>query len=283
MSDSDPTAAYTVEQFQQRVLEADPELLVLVDFYADWCQPCRMLAPVLETIVTTRAGKVRLEKINIDTAQQLAGQYAVQSIPCVLAFQRGQLLDRFEGLLPAEAIERWLDELGTAGLFAEAAEKEKSDPKTALNMYRELCAAQPREDRAKLGLARTALALGELLEAEQMLERLTARGFLEPEAERLQSQLKLRQRQVAPGVIPQLRSELQAADSSPQLLLQLAAALAAEGEYEEALSRYLAVVQSQAGPMKEEARLGMLDVFRVLPEDSELTSQFRRKLARALY
>jgi putative thioredoxin len=283
MSDSDPTTAYSVEQFQQRVLAADPHELVLVDFYADWCQPCRMLAPVLEQIVTARAGAVRLEKVNIDTAQQLAGQYGVQSIPCVLAFQRGQLLDRFEGLLPAEAIERWLDELGLASIFAEAAELEKADPGAALNRYRELCADQPRDDRGKLGVVRTALQLGELLEAEQMLERLAARGFLEPEAERLQSQLTLRRGQVAPEMLQQLRSELHSGDVSPQLRLRLAAALAGAGECEEALERYLEVVQSQTGPLKEEARRGMLDIFRVLPDGSELTSRFRRQLAMALY
>lgn len=283
MSDSTPTTGYTQEQFQQRVLEADAQTLVLVDFYADWCQPCRMLTPVLEQVVAARAGRVQLEKINIDTAQQLASQFAVQSIPCVLAFQHGQLLDRFEGLLPAEAIEAWLDGLGLATALAAAKRLEETDPQAALTRYRELYTAHPRDDRVQLGLARTAVELGELQEAQQVLECLAARGFLEPEAERLQSRLKLDRQRVAPGVIEQWRSELEAGQGSPDRQLQLAAALAGDGQYEEALGRYLEVVQTQAGPLKEQARLGMLDVFRVLPEESELTGQFRRKLAMALY
>lgn len=104
---SDKTLTVSVQNFESEVLSS--EIPVLVDFWAAWCGPCRMVAPVLDQIAGEREGRVRIAKLNVDENQDLAMRYRVSSIPTLILFKGGQVADRILGAVPKGAIEQFLD------------------------------------------------------------------------------------------------------------------------------------------------------------------------------
>jgi putative thioredoxin len=100
----------TTETFQRDVIERSHDLPVIVDFWAAWCRPCRMLGPAIEAEVGKREGKIELAKIDVDSEQTLAAHYGIQSIPTVAVFRNGKPVTGFVGAHPAAVIGRFLDE-----------------------------------------------------------------------------------------------------------------------------------------------------------------------------
>ena len=271
----------TAETFDQDVFEKSHETLVLVDFWATWCAPCRQLSPVLEGLARELDGKFTLVKANTEEVQEAAGKFQVTGIPAVFAVIDGEVVDAFQGALPEEQIRGWLDSLAAVSTLAEAKRLEDLSPAGAEAKYRTLAEQLPNDPVPKIGLARMLLAQDQVDECQELITELEERGFLEPEAEKVKAALELRGMQGED--LGDLRSQIEADPENLELQLKLAEALAGAQEYEAALQACLAIVEKDKKGVGDTARQVMIDIFRVLPDDSELTPTYRRKLSLTLY
>jgi putative thioredoxin len=271
----------TAATFDLDVIQRSNEVPVVVDFWAAWCNPCRVLGPTLEKLAEAYAGRFVLVKADTDQLPDVALQFQVQSIPAVFGVVGGEVVDFFAGALPESHVRAWLDRLLQAALLLEAQRCEATDPERAERNYREILVPQPDDRNALIGLGRLLEQQGRVDEAKAILQQLESRGFLEPEAEKLRAALDLRDK----GNVD-VAALRQAADADPgnlELQLQLAQALAGSGMYQEALEICLTLVERDRPGVGEQARQAMIDVFRVLPEGSSLVNEYRRKLAMLLY
>ena len=100
----------TDKEFKEKVIEKSKQVPVLVDFWADWCGPCRMFSPILEKVGEDYKGKVEIAKVNVDANPESSDEYGVNAIPAIKLFKDGKVIAQFEGLKPEPALKEWLDE-----------------------------------------------------------------------------------------------------------------------------------------------------------------------------
>ena len=270
----------TTEEFPQAVLRRSREVPVIVDFWAEWCGPCKVLSPLLEKVTTEAEGAFELVKVDVDTNQELAGQFGVQGIPTVVAFRDGAPVERFTGAIPEAALRSWIDSFMPTELDDKADGARDAalagDTATAERLFREVLETDRGHGEAGTGLAALLIAAGDTDEALIVLGRLTPTA----EVERLQSAARLSASRIDDVADLEARPDTAPQDAGAQL--DLARALAARGEFEPGLDHLLALVR-QRGERWDEARQAMLDIFGVLGDEHPLTATYRRQLASALF
>ena len=246
----------TTSEFEQAVIDRSRETPVVVDFWADWCGPCRALSPALERAAEARRGKVELVKVDVDTNQELAQRYGVQGIPAVKAFRDGEVVDEFVGALPAAQVERFFDSIVPSEADALVAEGDEQSLRRALEL-------DPGHAGAAAALARMLIERGEYAQALEALENV-AGDFV---AEGLGARARLLSSD-APQAIPELEQGL--------------AALAA-ADYDRGLEQLDGALGTAQDETRELIRKVMVGVFSELGADHPLSREYRRKLASALY
>ncbi|HEV8067834.1 MAG TPA: thioredoxin [Planctomycetaceae bacterium] len=276
----------TTPRFETDVIRASIDRPVVVDFWAPWCGPCRQLTPILEKLATELNGRFQLVKINIDENPEIAQAFAVQSIPYVVALRDQQVVSEFMGVHPEDKLREWLNSIlpsKAEELLAKGKALEASDPKGALAAYREAATLDSGNDAIKIALARVLLKLNLDDESRKLLADLEARGYLEPEAEKIKSQLELRAAAAEAGPLDEARKAAAAAPNDLHLQLKLAEALAVANRHEEALKILLEIIQKDKTGVGVEAKNTMVRIFDTLGAGSDLVGTYRRKLATALY
>jgi putative thioredoxin len=232
------------------------------------------------------SGAFVLVKAETERVPNIAAGFGVRSIPAVFAVKDGRVVDSFVGVLPESAVQIWIEGLlptPAEQSIAAARKLEATDLAGAERLYRTALELEPRAPAARIGLARVLVSRSQIDEAQKLITALEGRGFLEPEAEKLKAELALRAAARDGGDLAAARAEAAAHPDNPAVRFKLAEALAAAGRHAEALEQSLAIVEEGPKELREAARKLMLSLFQLLPEDSELVSEYRRKLSAALY
>lgn len=269
----------TEADFEKDVFEASQTTPIIVDFWAAWCGPCKSLAPILEEAIESFEGKVRLVKANTDETPKAAGEFNVQSIPSVFAVVGGEVVDFFQGVLPAEQITSWLQKILFHQRVNTAQKQIGEDAVAAEAEFREILKEQPDLFAAQIGLGEALVKQRKTDEARTLIAELETRGYLEPEAERLKAQIEFGGETTVD--LDALETAADTGDVNDKFAF--AKGLASAGRYEEALKLLLNVVQTSAGDDQKAAQQIMLSIFQALPEESELSRTYRRKLSTALF
>ena len=271
----------TAERFELDVVERSKVTPVVVDFWAAWCQPCRLLAPLLEKLATELGGRFVLVRANTDELPQVAAQFQIQSIPTVFALVDGQVVDFFQGVLSEKQLRTWLDRVLLAGTLVDARPKRKRRLSSPSGSTVKSWSSPPTMCRPRSDSRESCSSRGRIDESRALIEELEKRGFLEPDAEKVKASIKLQA--LGTGNVAELCAVAAANPGDLEAQLQLAEALAGQQEFEESLELCLKLVERDKAGVGEKARQVMIGVFQVLPNDSELTRTYRRRLSSLLF
>jgi putative thioredoxin len=270
--------------FQREVVERSATTPVVVDFWAEWCGPCRTLGPLLERLAGENEGRFVVAKVDVDRNRSLAEAFAIQSIPAVKAVFQGRIVDEFVGSLPEPELRRFVaallptgaDRAVERGLAAESA----GDAAAAEAAYLEAVAEDPNHPAARLGLGRL-YESGRPDDALVELERVLPSTPERADADQIAARIRLR-RSGGAGE-GELRQRIERDPTDLGARLQLGKHLAAAGAHEEALEQLLEVVRRDRTFEDDAARKAMVDVFELLGPRHPLTERFRDALAQALF
>ena len=240
----------TEQTFEQDVIERSHERPVVVDFWAEWCGPCRQLTPVLERLVTQREDEVDLAKLDTDANQSISAAFQIQSIPAVKAFKDGRVVAEFVGAQPPANVEKFLEAL----LPSEADALVEAGDEAAL---RQALALEPGRADAAVPLATILHERGEDEEALEVLGNVGG-SFA---ADGLAARIRLEQD-------PELRAAFEKLDA---------------GATEEGLDALIAAIAADGDDRREDLRRAVVGVLDALGVEHPLARESRRKLASALY
>jgi len=268
--------------FDDEVLEVSKQQVVLVDFWAPWCGPCRMLGPILEKLSQDYEGRVRMVKVNADNAPQLSNRYQIRSIPMVMLFKNGQTVDQFMGVRQESEIRRFID-----GHLPRVEDKDLAQARRlssegklveASQSYKTVIALNPGQESARLELIQILLQLSLWDDAAQCFEILRSKKLNDPKIAAIEVLIDAAQSLAATSSKSNQTTEsLIDSSANPQQCLQAAQLAMLSGRWTQAMDLFLDLLARDRRFAGDLVRQSMLAIFQLCP-DSQVVSQYRRKL-----
>lgn len=274
----------TLENFQQVMIQESQSKLVLVDFWADWCEPCKDLMPILEKIAAQYSEHLILAKVDCDAQQEVAAQFGIRSLPTVMVVQNGQPVDGFAGVQPESQIREMLAKYlpnPEDELLAQASDViQQGDYTAAFPIAKQAFETNPDNVDGKYLYIDCLIETGAINQASELL---TTIGLVDQDNryQVLTGKIELAQQAANSPEIQQLQQTVEQAPDNLQAKVELAVALQQAHRAEEALSLLLAVLQRDLA--FGDAKKLMLDMINALPDGEPLKSQYRRKVYSLLY
>ncbi len=282
----------TTQSFVKDVIEESKRQPVLIDFWAQWCGPCRQLTPILEKVVRAARGKVKLVKMNIDEHPAIPGQMGIQSIPAVIAFVNGQPADGFMGALPESQVTAFVDKL-TAGMPGEPniadvlkeaeAVLAEGDAATAASIYAEVLSVDATNIAALAGLAKCYATTGAIDRAKQTLAMVPESKRGDAAVKAVQAMVDLAEQASSLGPLAELEQKVAANPLDHQARFDLATALNAAGNRTEATQQLLEIVKRDRKWNEDGARKQLVQFFDAWGVTDEATVEGRKRLSTILF
>jgi len=273
--------------FDEKVVAASRKQPVVIDFWAPWCAPCKVLKPILEKLADEYKGKFLLAKVNSDENQEIAALYAVRGIPSVKAMVDGKIVNEFTGALPEGAVREWLDKIipSPAEELRRAAQQlaKAGDLDGALQKLTEASTLDPDNEWVRVDAAELLLAMGNPDDAQPLLDSLKDHDILkDARVLQLKAQVRLAEMREEGESEASLAAAIKANDNDLEARFKLANVQIALNRHAEGMDQLLEIVRRDRSFRDDIGRKTLLDVFNLLGGQNELVAEYRRKLASVL-
>ncbi len=273
------------QNFTAQVIEKSKEVPVLVDFWAEWCAPCKMLLPILDKLVKEYEGQFILAKVNSDEQKELAAQYGIRSIPTLKLFRHGAVVEEMMGVqsetVLREMIDRYRERPADKLRQQASAAHLAGDSEQAISLLEQAREMAPNYYPTLLDLAKILIDCQRLDEAQNLLHDLPPNVQMDAEVSKLMAQLNFSL--IAAKAPPSLESRLAKNPDDLMARYQLSALKVLEGDFETAMEHLLELMRRDRSFEDDAGRKGLLAVFSLLDHEGALVNRYRGKMSVLLY